>query len=79
MKHFIPQNGVYVYFRQYQDEKIMVLSNATSHLCSLPLMQYSEELDGCSFGVDAMTGIKYLFDDNEIEIKKNSVLILKIQ
>lgn len=79
MKHFIPQNGVYVYFRQYQDEKIMVLSNATSFTCNVSLIQYSEELNGCSFGVDAMTGIKYLFNDNEIEIKKNSVLILKIQ
>lgn len=79
MKHFIPQNGVYVYFRQYQDEKIMVLSNATSHVCYLPLSQYSEELSGYRFGVDVMTGIKRSFDDNEIEINKNSVLILKIQ
>ena len=79
MKHFIPQNGVYVYFRQYQDEKIMVLSNSASFTCNVSLIQYSEELNGCSFGVDAMTGIKYLFNDNEIEIKKNSVLILKIQ
>ena len=79
MKHFIPHNGVYVYFRQYQDEKIMVLSNATSHICSLPLMQYSEELAEYRLGADVMTGTIYCLDDNEIKIRKNSVLILKIQ
>lgn len=79
MKHFIPQNGVYVYFRQYQDEKIMVLANTTSHVCSLLLMQFSEELSEYRFGVDVITGIKCSLNDNEIKIKKNSVLILKIQ
>ena len=79
MKHFIPHNGVYVYFRQYQNEKIMVLSNATSHICSLPLMQYSEELAEYRLGADVMTGTIYCLDDNEIKIRKNSVLILKIQ
>ena len=79
MKHFVPQNGVYVYFREYQDEKIMVLSNLLSSACSLSLTQYSEGLHGYVLGVDALTGIKYRLVDNKIKIEKNCVLILKIQ
>lgn len=79
MKHFIPQNGVYVYFRQYQDDKIIVLSNATSHSIELSLEQYAEELYESKHGIDVITERRYVLDDNKILTPKNSVLILKIQ
>lgn len=79
MRHFVPQNGIYVYFRQYQNEKIMILSNAMSNKSVISLEQYAEELRGFDFGIDVITGTKYCFADNEIQLNKNSVLILQIQ
>ena len=42
MKHFIPQNGVYVYFRSVDDEVIMVVSNNTSKSTKIDFSHYDE-------------------------------------
>ena len=55
MKHFIPQKGVYVYFRQYEDEKVMVVVNVASKRMDIDLSQYMEELDGYKSGTDIIT------------------------
>ncbi len=78
MKHFIPQNGVYVYFRTCEEEKIMVISNGYSKLSCIDFMQYDEELSGYSYGVDILNGDIINILDREFEIKKNNILILNL-
>lgn len=61
MKHFIPQNGIYVYFRIYEDEKVMVISNGLSKSSILDLGHYREELNGYEYGIDVETGKKFVW------------------
>jgi glycosidase len=79
MKHFVPQNGVYVYFRSFEDEKIMVISNGLTKSSNLSLEHYCEELDGYLCGIDVVTGRRVDFEGvQELKIKRNEILILSL-
>lgn len=79
MKHFIPQQGVYVYFRQYGDEKVIVVVNGTSKRVDIDLSQYMEELHGYALGIDVITDKKMQLETESFTIKSNGVLILNLE
>ena len=79
MKHFVPQNGVYVYFRSYEDEKIMVLSNNYSKSSVVELNRYEEELAKYKYGIDVITGKMVDLVVGKMTIKKNEILILLLK
>lgn len=78
MKHFIPQNGVYVYFRNFENEKVMVISNAFSQASVIGLSRYEEELAGYGYGIDIVTKASVNLKQREIPIKRNGILILNL-
>ena len=78
MKHFIPRNGVYVYFREYEHEKIMVVSNHTSKTVKVDLSYYAEETNGYQYGLEVLSGIKFKLDVDYWNIKGNNILILEL-
>jgi glycosidase len=79
MKHFIPQNGIYVYFRIYEDEKVMVISNGLSKSSILDLGHYREELSGYEYGIDVETGKKFCLEsDLSLRMKRNEIKILNL-
>lgn len=78
MKHFVPQNGVYVYFRAYEDDKIMVLSNNYPTSSVIDLNRYKEELAGYLYCIDVVTGKTVNLTVEEMKVKKNEILILKL-
>ena len=55
LKHFIPQDGVYVYFRENEQQKIMVILNKNTENVDLALDRFAEELDGYRIGNDILT------------------------
>lgn len=79
MKHFVPQKGVYVYFRSYEDEKIMVLSNNYSKSSVIELNIYEEELAEYKCGINVVTGKMIDLVVGKMTIKKNEILILKLK
>ena len=79
MKHFIPQNGIYVYFRTFENEKVMVISNGLSKSSELSLEHYQEELDGYACGINIENEKEYNLKENQvIKIKRNEILILNL-
>jgi len=78
MKHFVPQNGVYVYFRFYDDEKVMVISNCYSKLSVIELKRYEEELAEYTHGINVITCRNVDLTVKEMSIKKNEILILNL-
>ena len=79
MKHFIPQNGVYVYFRSAGDEVVMVVSNNTSKSARIDLLHYAEVLDNWILGVDVASGLEVQLDVDYINIKGHQTLILELK
>lgn len=78
MKHFIPQNGVYVYFREYGEEKVMVISNNTSQKTKVNLCHYAEELANKSHGIEVVSRMKVDLNMEYLNINSNSVFILEL-
>ena len=56
MVQFMPQNGVYVFARQYNGKQVLVLLNGTNKEVNLPLKFYSEVLKDKVQGKDIISG-----------------------
>ena len=57
--HFIPENGIFIYFRSYENETVMVILNNNlkgSH--TIKDKRYSEILDQYTEGRNIVTGRK---------------------
>nr|WP_320038111.1 glycoside hydrolase family 13 protein [uncultured Bacteroides sp.] len=55
MKHFIPQNGIYVYVRSFEGKAAMVILNGTSKEQLLPIKHYNEVLNNATTSKDIIS------------------------
>ena len=54
--HFVPYNGVYVYFRIHENETIMVIMNQNEDAVTLDEARFAEVLENFSSASDVLTG-----------------------
>lgn len=62
--HFVPQNGVYVYFRLHDNQNVMVVMNQNEGSVTIPRDVLSEILDRFNSG-------KNVLNDSKIDLSKN--------
>ncbi len=55
MKHFRPENGIYVYFRYTEKDKVMVILNKNDKPIQLDLSRFAEALDANAKGRNLVT------------------------
>ncbi|MEX0298155.1 MAG: glycoside hydrolase family 13 protein [Kordiimonas sp.] len=77
LMHYVPENGVYVYFRYNDTDKVMVALNKNAAETELPLARFSEMLAGVSQGEDVASGQTFDFV-NSITLPARSALILNL-
>ncbi len=79
MVHFIPQDGVYVYFRINGGDKVMVVINSTNSDKTLDMSRFAECLKGVRTMSNVLTGGAAMSLPNTIKAEKNSpqVWVLK--
>lgn len=56
MLHFAPENGVYVYFRFNEDQKVMVILNKNKEEQNIDVTRFAEILKGETKGKDVISG-----------------------
>jgi glycosidase len=66
MTHFVPQDGVYVYFRHSNEGKVMVVLNKNVHETILELERFRELLDRGVKGRDVISGKEIELNDEII-------------
>lgn len=78
MKHFYPQNGVYVYFRQSGSQSVMVILNNSKEGKTIETNRFAECLGNRSSGVDVISGatISLL---NKIDIQGKTAMIIQLK
>lgn len=54
--HYIPNSEVYVYFRSFELERIMVVANRNETSKELNVARYSQGIDGSKTGLNLITG-----------------------
>jgi len=65
--HFLPENEVYVYFRKYKKESVMVIINNSSDSQVFDTNRYKECLYDTELGFDVMNDREIKFDDFTIK------------
>jgi len=78
LMQFSPKDGVYVYFRYDEDEKVMVAMNKRKAAMKLDAARFSEMLKGHSRATDVITGEKLSINDR-IEVPGRGVLLLELE
>lgn len=79
MKHFIPQDGLYVYFRYNDDESVMVILNTNrEENKTVRKEKYIESMEGFTRGFDVLTG-QAIEDLSSFEISPKSAMIIELK
>jgi glycosidase len=78
MKHYIPDNNVYVYFRYTDSKSVMVVINNSKESKTFPTNRFQESTLNYKTGNDVLTG-KAIDLKNDITIDGKSVLILELK
>ena len=77
--HFIPQDGIYVYFRYTDKQKVMVIiNNNPKGVKKLDTARFKEILAGFSNGTNILTG-RTMNALNVINIKGKSALVIELR
>jgi glycosidase len=77
MMQYIPQNGIYVYFR-YDDKKtVMVAYNSTADSKELKTDRFNERMAGFTKGVNVITGEK-MDSVKDLKIPGKTTLVIEL-
>lgn len=77
-KHFIPEDGIYVFFRYDEENTVMVIMNKNKDVKPLELARFEEMLAGKTIGKDPISAKSYEMGKS-IEVAGNTVLILELE
>ncbi|MCX2741803.1 glycoside hydrolase family 13 protein [Pontibacter anaerobius] len=79
LTHYAPYKGVYVYFRQKDNEKVMVILNKNEKPYELELGKFAPELNGVKQGTDVITGRTYDLGQGKITLPNKAPLVLELK
>ncbi|PWA06819.1 glycoside hydrolase family 13 protein [Flavobacterium psychrotolerans] len=77
MKHYVPENNIYVYFRYTDNKSIMVIMNNNVNSQSLKTSRFQESIQNNTSGKEIISG-KSIDLKSDILIEGKSVLILEL-
>jgi glycosidase len=77
LKHFIPVDGMYVYFRYDESDTVMIILNTSDKEIVFDKDYYSEMVDGFKYGRNILSGKTYELKDFKIKARTPMVLELR--
>ncbi len=77
MKHYVPENNVYVYFRYTDKQSVMVILNNSTKSQTIKTDRFRESIQNYSNGKEVMSGNNIELK-NELTIDAKSVMILDL-
>jgi glycosidase len=78
LMHFVPQDGIYVYFRYNDDEVVMVMLNKNETEKKVDTKRFSEITNGYQKGKEIITS-KEISTISEIKIPAKTAMIIELQ
>ena len=77
-RHFIPADGIYVYFRYNEKSTVMVVMNNNEESKTIETKRYNEFLKRCKSGTEIISGSS-LNDLSKLTIPAKSVMIIELK
>lgn len=78
MIHYLPDNGIYVYFRYSDSGKVMVVLSKNNKEVDLELARFHEMLDGVTKGQDVLSGQSFSLSKS-VKVPAKGALILEVK
>ncbi|WP_372950504.1 glycoside hydrolase family 13 protein [Mariniphaga sp.] len=78
LMHFVPEEGIYTYFRYNEDEAVMVILNKNTEEKVLSTGRFSEMLEGYSSGREIITGTS-VANLSEIKVPAKAAMIIELK
>ena len=76
MIHYVPEGGCYVYFRQYESECIMVISNLNNKKVMIDFDRFRESMKGKRNAINVITGeLVDLSLEKQLMLENESVIL----
>ncbi|NVO21207.1 MAG: glycoside hydrolase family 13 protein [Bacteroidetes bacterium] len=77
LTHYIPENGIYVYFKTLGDNSVMVILNNSNKEKNVETKRFRENLDGFRNGKDALDGTT-IRDLDKINVPAKTARIIEL-
>ena len=77
-KNFVPQDGIFTYFRYNEKERVMVIINNNEKAQNLDLKRFAESLNGYTKGKDIISD-KVIPLQNSINVPAKTSLIIELE
>ena len=77
LMQFVPENGVYTYFRYNDDKSVMVVMNTNDKPEKVATDRYAERMQGFTGAKDVITG-KQVTSVSALEIPAKSTVVLEL-
>ncbi len=78
LKHYLPENGTYVYFRYDDAQKVMVVLNKNETATPLPLERFADLIGNARSGKDVMTGQTHSLDKT-LTVPRKTAMVLELE
>jgi neopullulanase len=78
LTQFVPENGIYVFFRYDEETTVMVLMNTNNKPANVATKRFEERLLGFSKARNVVTDV-ILTNLTEIKIERNATLVLELE
>ena len=78
LKHFAPENGIYVYFRYNQSGKVMVVLNKNAQEKTIDTGRFSEVMGNCTSGKEIISG-NTITDLKNLKVPASSAMIIELK
>lgn len=76
---YVPENGVYVYFRYDNQQTIMCVMNTNDGPATLDLTRFSERIKNNKHALDVGTGTLFAFQNNALTVGGKYVLVMELR
>ena len=78
MKHYIPENNVYVYFRYTEQKTVMVVLNNSTTSQTITTNRFKESIQNFTQGTDVISG-KKIDLKSALTLEEKSVIVLELE
>ncbi|GAC1431017.1 MAG: glycoside hydrolase family 13 protein [Chitinophagaceae bacterium] len=79
MMQFIPENGVYVYFRYDNNQTVMCVMNTNERQATINLTRFAERMKDYTKALDVATGTLFNLDNNSITLGGKYLLVMELR
>ncbi len=76
--HYLPEDGVYTYFRLHEHQRVMVIVNNARQTVRWMPERFAEGLGSATRGIEVVSGQMLIFDQG-MDLAPKSIMILELQ